>query len=453
MRLPAHVATTAQLGAAYPFAASRPLPARGVFIGRDLAGGAFCYDPFELYDAGVVTDPNVVVMGRIGRGKSALVKSFLLREAAFGRRAVVLDPKGEYGPVAAALGGSSLRLAPGGSWRLNPLDLAGSAPQGDGEAALRRTRLELLGALGESVLGRRLSGGEALALEVALDTAVARAKSCAERRRFAPRGRSRGEGQSPGDAAGHPPQLDGVVDALLEASFPGGAVPPEATGLQPGEVRNLGLELRRLVRGDLAGMFDGPTTPGVEVSGPALVLDLSAASSGAALGPVMACAVAWVRGLLAGGGPPTILVVDEAWALLRDPGTARFLQASFKLARSNATANVAVVHRPGDLAAVGGEGEQVARLAEGLLSDCETVVAYAQAPRDRAAAAAVLGVGEEELRSEASLPRGVAYWRVGRRLALVQHLLGDKERRLVDTDARLRSARVERVGHETKGRA
>lgn len=443
MRLPFHVATTAQLGAAYPFAASRPLPARGVLVGRDLAGGPFCYDPFELYEKGLVTDPNMVVLGRIGRGKSALVKSFLLREAAFGRRAVVLDPKGEYGPVAEALGGRSLRLAPGGECRVNPLDLPVPAADGGREPALRRTRLELLGALGESVLGRRLSGGEALALEIALDTAVARAAHGAARTHPGPRGPSRREGGPPRESGGRAPQLDGVVDVLLGTATLGPAGRTRATGLRPGEGRDLGLELRRLVRGDLVGMFDGPTTPGLDLSGPAVVLDLSAASSGAALAPVMACAVAWVRGLLAAGGPPTILVVDEAWALLRDPGTARFLQSSFKLARSSATANVAVVHRPGDLAAVGGEGEVTTRLAEGLLSDCETAVAYAQAPRDLAAAAAVLGVREEELRSEASLPRGVAYWRVGRRLALVQHLLGAAERRLVDTDARLRAARVE----------
>ena len=93
MRLPAHEATTAQLGAAYPCVATRRLPARGVFIGRDLFGGSFVYDPFELYRAGAITNPNMVVLGQIGRGKSAFVKTYLLRQAAFGRRIVILDPE------------------------------------------------------------------------------------------------------------------------------------------------------------------------------------------------------------------------------------------------------------------------------------------------------------------------------------------------------------------------
>ena len=95
-RMPAHQVTTRNLGAAYPFIAEAGLGRRGVVIGDDLLGGSFVFDPFELYAAGVVSNPNMVVFGQIGRGKSAFVKSFLWRQAVFGRRAWVVDPKGEY---------------------------------------------------------------------------------------------------------------------------------------------------------------------------------------------------------------------------------------------------------------------------------------------------------------------------------------------------------------------
>ena len=68
MGVPAHQATTRHLGAAYPFASEAGLGGRGVLIGRDLLGGAFVYDPFELYNAGALTNPNMVVFGQIGRG-------------------------------------------------------------------------------------------------------------------------------------------------------------------------------------------------------------------------------------------------------------------------------------------------------------------------------------------------------------------------------------------------
>ncbi|MGH9294905.1 MAG: ATP-binding protein, partial [Acidimicrobiales bacterium] len=51
LRLPTHEVTTAQLGAAYPFASARPLPSDRVLVGRDLAGGPFVHDPFSLYAA------------------------------------------------------------------------------------------------------------------------------------------------------------------------------------------------------------------------------------------------------------------------------------------------------------------------------------------------------------------------------------------------------------------
>ncbi len=84
-----------------------------MLIGRDLLGGSFVYDPFALYRQGVVTNPNMVVVGQIGRGKSAFVKSYLWRQAVFGRRAWVVDPKGEYGPLARAWGVAPAVAAPG----------------------------------------------------------------------------------------------------------------------------------------------------------------------------------------------------------------------------------------------------------------------------------------------------------------------------------------------------
>ena len=49
---PGHRATTAHIQAAYPFVAEGGLGGRGVYIGRDVYGGSFCYDPWELYGQG-----------------------------------------------------------------------------------------------------------------------------------------------------------------------------------------------------------------------------------------------------------------------------------------------------------------------------------------------------------------------------------------------------------------
>jgi type IV secretory pathway VirB4 component len=411
MRLPAHESTTAQLGAAYPFAASAPLPASRVLIGQDLAGGPFAHDPFELYAAGAVTNPNVTVLGQIGRGKSALVKTYLLRQAAFGRQVAVLDPKGEYGALARALGSSPLSLAPGGPIRVNPLD-APSAPPAMG---VERHRLVLLATLAAACLRRSLSPREHTALELALGAAT-RAH----------------EGRATG-----PPVLPDVVRSLLRPLAESARTVGTTKAALELDGRDVGLELRRLVEGDLAGMFDGPTTPGVEQRSGVLVVDLSAVYHSEALGALMVCASAWLQAMTAQADARTILVVDEAWAILTELAVARYLRSSWKLARSYGLANIAVCHRASDLGASGPAGSEQSRLAEGLLADSETVVCYAQPASELPALADLLGCSREELDVLPRLRRGVALWRVGSRRYLVEHLLGPDERTVVDTDARL----------------
>jgi hypothetical protein len=131
-RVRPHRATTAALQAAFPFLAESGMGPRGTYIGRDVFGGSFCFDPFELYAAGLLTNPNMVIAGAVGSGKSSLVKTFLWRQQEFGRAAWVADPKGEYADLAAACDAPVIRLGPGQAARLNPFDAPGSGSPNDG---------------------------------------------------------------------------------------------------------------------------------------------------------------------------------------------------------------------------------------------------------------------------------------------------------------------------------
>jgi hypothetical protein len=417
-RVPAHQVTTRNLGAAYPFIAEAGLGRRGVVIGDDLLGGSFVFDPFELYAAGVVSNPNMVVFGQIGRGKSAFVKSFLWRQAVFGRRAWVVDPKGEYADLADAWGVRPVALRPGGAIRLNPLD---PGPDVDGEAApdaTGRRRMELLSSLASACLGRGLFPRERAALGVALEEAT---------------------------RTNAVPTVPVVVEALLTPNVDAArSLRTEQRDLLE-DGRDVALELRRLVHGDLCGMFDGPTTAGLDLSSPLVVLDLSALYSSTALGVLMACATAWLQAALArtaasaGGslaaGGRFFLVVDEAWAILSNLGVARWLQSSWKLSRAFGVSNVAVLHRVSDLRSVGASDSEQVALAQGLLSDSETRVVYAQSPGELEAAAELLSLSATETDLLPQLRRGIALWKVGQRSFLVQHRLSAMERSIVDTDA------------------
>src|SRR5579875_2294097 len=441
-RVPAHQVTTRHLGAAYPLLTEAGLGHRGVLVGRDLLGGSFVHDPFELYASGILSNPNMVVFGQIGRGKSAFVKTYLWRQTVFGRRAWVVDPKGEYLALAAACGAQPVALRPGGTVRLNPLDpgpvgedLDGSpcVPRPEGSppdgAAQRphgstsqegvpgvggRRQAEVLASLASACLGRPLLPRERTATDLALSTAT----------------RARGV-----------PTLPDVVDALLDPSAEAAATvrTDRLTLLEDG--RDVALELRRLVHGDLRGMFDGPTTPGLDLSGALVVLDLSALYNSAALGVLMACATAWLQSALARDAPrrsrdgsQVFVVVDEAWAILANLGVARWLQASWKLSRAFGVANIAVLHRLSDLRAVGALDSEQVGLAQGLLSDSETRVVYAQSPGEVERASELLSLSPTEAELLPQLRRGIALWKVGQRSFLVQHVVGPGERELVDTD-------------------
>jgi hypothetical protein len=90
-----HRVSSAHVQAAYPFVAEGGLGSRGVYVGRDLHGGSFVYDPWELYGR-ELTDPNMVVVGHVGSAKSSLIKSLIFRQRVFGRTAHVIDVKREY---------------------------------------------------------------------------------------------------------------------------------------------------------------------------------------------------------------------------------------------------------------------------------------------------------------------------------------------------------------------
>lgn len=405
---PAHRATTAHLQAAYPFVTEAGLGSRGVYIGRDLLGGSFCFDPWELYGQGALTNPNMVVVGQIGRGKSTFVKSLVWRLQVFGRRAWIVDPKGEYRPLAVAAGGLPIRVAPGGPVRLNPLETPAVMP-----AETVRRQGELLGSIVASSLGRDLAPAERAAADLAVRAAAV-----------------------PG---GPPPTLPVVVDALLRPTAESAAAVHTDVATLAADGRQVALELRRLVEGDLAGMFDGATSVGMDLGGPLVVLDLSALYSSPALGVLMTCATAWLQAVLgAPDGVKRVVVVDEAWAILHNLGIARWMQAGFKLSRALGVANVAVVHRLSDLRAVGAAGSEQQRLAEGLLSDSETRVIFAQPPSEVDGAAELFGLTSTEADLLPQLPRGVALWKVGARSFLVEHRVGRHERALIDTDFAMR---------------
>jgi hypothetical protein len=199
------------------------LGAPGVYVGTDAFGGAWAFDPWELYARRIMRSPNAIVLGGISYAKSTLIKTYIYRQYLFGRQAWVIDVKGEYGPLAAALGRRTIRLEPGGEVRLNPLERRGG----------REGQLALLRSVALAALRRDLEPEEDAALGVALD-------------------------QVNEEAGVFEPTLPMVVDVLLhprEAQVAG--VSAAGAAEFAGAARDVALALQRLCDGDLRGSSTG----------------------------------------------------------------------------------------------------------------------------------------------------------------------------------------------------
>jgi hypothetical protein len=417
LRLPRHQDTSATLAGAYPFLAEGGLGSEGVFVGQDLySGSSFVYDPWVLYARGLITAPNVVLAGIVGSGKSSLAKSLYTRSIPFGRRVYVPgDPKGEHTPVADAVGGKAIALGHGMSNRLNPLD-GGHRPAGldDVQWASQVTsrRRDLIGALAETVLDRRLSPLEHTAIDLALDRTV---------------------------RSSDVPVLPMVVDRLLA---PDRADDHDGRLVEDG--RLVGHALRRLVAGDLAGLFDGPSTVSFDPSLPMISLDLSRVTENATLISVlMTCASAWMESaLMDPTGGQRWVVYDEAWRLMSHPALLRRMDAHWRLARHYGIANMLIFHKLSDLDNVGDSGSAMRALASSLLANAETRIVYRQESDQLGPTSAALGLTGTEQWLIPTLGTGQGLWRIKHRSFVVQHQMHPAELELFDTAARMTGGRA-----------
>ena len=403
-----HRATMAHLASVYPFHVDATVSDAGPYLGVNVTGGmgGFYFDPFELYGSGVLTNPNVIVTGDIGSGKSATVKAFLRRSlAVYGTRrfVAILDPKGEYLPFALRHGLAVVKLRPGGTDRLNPMD-----PRAGDDARDVVMRQTLATALVAGVLGRPLDPTE----DALLGWAVANLAR-----------------------TGHPFTLVDVTAAITDPAEELIAL-SRRTPLELAQAATpIVFALDKLCSRTLAGMFDGPTTVhGRWADGPGLVVDLSAVyNDHEALPLVMLAATSWLSSVLQRDSEQRVLqVIDEAWAAVRHG--ARHFQGSLKLARTYGVSTILVCHRPADLTAQSDDGTADAKIAAGLLSDIQTRVIFRQPIDQLPIARELFGLTEREALWVGQLVRGRALWRMQNRGLVAQTVLTHSEMGDFDTD-------------------
>jgi hypothetical protein len=434
MRLRAQEETTAQIAGTYPFVAERGFQADGAYIGRDrFSRGTFRFDPFELYRAGLLANPNVGIFGTIGSGKSSLIKTLALRLLAFGVRFVVpADTKGEMAALARAIGATLVSLGSGMGRALNPL-YAPPKPPRMGERTyielMEQQRLLLLTALGATASGRPLTAREETGIEQALAQLTRQAEHVgADRMRQ--------------------PNLAEFCDLLLNPTQEMASSVPVPLSVLADDCLDLALRFRAMIKGSLKGVFDGETVE-VDWNRPGVVIDISrirASDAGVAL--TMTCGQALVDQILTFTNHQWLRILDECWRQIRYPHIVRRISEGQKLARgddvTSGSATLISLHRISDLM---GAAPEVRELALGLLADCSTRILYNQADDQVPITRSTLNLTDIEGDLLPRLPQATALWKVAQRSFLVDHtvLRDGYEWDLIQTDSRMGSRKYETV--------
>ncbi|MEU8526632.1 type VI secretion protein [Streptomyces sp. NPDC048629] len=435
-------ADTANVAGAFPFLHAASLPAIGAFMGQNtLTTEAFSAHPSAWVQEGLVTNPNVLITGIPGVGKSAHIKALCFRLMAFGHRTLIAgDLKGEYAALCRHLGVEPVRLGPGLSGRLNPLD-AGPLGQGLDRISdpvelrsrlqeVHRRRLTLLKALLELQLSRALQSQEEEALDVAVREVT---------------------GELHGQTRLSTPTLPLVYQKLRDPTD----VMARELRVRDNEVQrareqmaSMRSALGSMVTGHLGGLFDQQTSVSLDWDAPIQCVDISALHGyGDEIeSMVLTCVSSWAQAAIdrQAGARPWIVVRDELWKQMRSGGSAmvKKVDADLRLSRATGTIQVLATHRLSDFESVGAAGSEAVAIARELISSCETRIQLAQDTEPLKMTREVIGLTDAEcdlISSWGAGQRGRALWKVGRGGGshAVQLVLSHTEEQLFHTDEKM----------------
>jgi conjugal transfer ATP-binding protein TraC len=109
---------TEPLSSIFPFVSFDLTSGSGILYGINTHNNSLVlFDRFELENA------NTVVFGKSGGGKSYTIKLEILRNLIMGTQVLIIDPEDEYRFLAETVGGSFIKISINSQNHLNPLDL------------------------------------------------------------------------------------------------------------------------------------------------------------------------------------------------------------------------------------------------------------------------------------------------------------------------------------------
>ncbi|GAA4262772.1 hypothetical protein GCM10022255_101290 [Dactylosporangium darangshiense] len=386
---------TDALAAAFPLASAdlpAPLPGEQTPSGGVLYGLNSASNGVVWWDRWSCDNHNSVVLARSGAGKSYLVKLETLRSLYDGVQVAIIDPEDEYLRLCDAVGGTAIQLgAPG--IRVNPLDIPAADRRPD---ALTRRAL-FLHTLVAVLLNQQPPPQERAALDKAITATYAQA----------------GISNDPNTWTRPAPLLRDLATTLQAADVPG--------------AQTLAARLSPWTEGSFKALFDGPTT--FHPRGHLVVWSTrQLADELRAPGMLLALDAIWrdvdvpTSSRTDGLGSRRLVVVDEAWTLLRDGEGAKFLYRLAKAARKR-RAGVAVVTQ--DAADLLGSD-----LGQAVIANAATQILMRQAPQAIDLIAETFALTGGEARMLLAAGRGEALLLAGSHRVAFQTVASAREHQL-----------------------
>ncbi|MGP4112970.1 VirB4 family type IV secretion system protein [Streptomyces sp. 4N509B] len=391
---------TSALAAAFPFTSPDLPPAdptsvaapTGVLYGYNIGSqGLVHWDRFAL------DNHNSVILGRSGAGKSYLVKLELLRSLYRGIEIHVIDPEDEYARLARAVGGTHVHLG-GEGVRVNPFDLpVHTRPDGRRTAprdALVRRSLFLHTVIGV-LLGAALTPGERATLDRAITATYQQAGITADPRTWT-----------------RPAPLLADLARTLHTSA-------------DAEAADLAARLHPYVNGAFSGLFDGPTTS--RPDGHLVVFSLrDLPDELKAIGTLLTLDAVWRRVTNPALRRPRLVVVDEAWLLMKDPAGADFL---FRMAKASRKQWAGLTVATQDTADVLGTD-----LGKAVVANAATQILLRQADQAIDEIATTFNLSDGERQFLLSADRGQGLLSTGTQRVAFQAIASPAEHQLITTN-------------------
>ncbi|WP_141810555.1 hypothetical protein [Nocardia bhagyanarayanae] len=317
-------ATTTQVAGLWPFAVGASAPIVGTPIGTHYVTGApVHFDPMSWFLKRIITAPTAFVLALNGFGKSSLIRRIITGRVAAGDTVLAVgDTKPDYRELVHVLGGQVISVGYGQSV-INPLDV-GALGQVISElddpahrrqiaARVQAAQVTIVAGLIELVRGARVADYEEVLLAAAL------------RVLYDPDGG--------GFTHRRPPVLSDLLTVISTGSDSLAAYAEEDSAAAYRETtKPLRRSLRALIQGPFGEVFDGPSSVPLDLTRPAVCIDVSGVPEGDTKLLAAVLMVCWSTGFGAiaaahtrsdaGLAPPRLfgLVMDEIWRVLSAGG-------------------------------------------------------------------------------------------------------------------------------------